>query len=108
MTNHDVISAFLDNEPFNATELADTLANPEGRALLIDLIALRGVVQPEPVPLTLPSRRRQTLRLVVTAAGLALALGLGYQVGREQEAGAAAPPEPTRTIAADAPWQDAR
>lgn len=108
MTNHDVISAFLDNEPFTATELADALADPEGRVLLIDLIALRGVVQPEPVPLTVPSRGRQALRLAVTAAGLALALGLGYQYGRGHDVGTAAPPEPTRTIAADTPWQDAR
>jgi hypothetical protein len=44
----------------------------------------------------------------VAAAGLALALGLGYQFGRGQEAGTAAPPEPTRTIAADTPWRDSR
>ena len=39
---HDVISAFLDNEPFDAQELSATLATSEGRDLLIDLVALRG------------------------------------------------------------------
>jgi len=44
---HDVISAFLDNEPFDSQELAGALASPEGRDLLLDLIALRAIVQPE-------------------------------------------------------------
>jgi hypothetical protein len=108
MTNHEAISAFLDNEPFNARELADALADPEGRALLIDLVALRGVVQPEPLQRAAPQRGRSSLRLAAAAAGLAAALGVGYQVGRGHDAGTPAPPEPTRIIAADTPWQDAR
>jgi len=45
MDNHDVISAFLDNEPFDAAELARALAGPEGRELLLDLIAVRTLVR---------------------------------------------------------------
>ena len=44
---HAVISAFLDDEPFDPVALADALSDPAGRALLIDLLALRHIVQPE-------------------------------------------------------------
>ena len=37
----DVISAFLDEEPFDAKELGDALSLREGREQLIDLIAIR-------------------------------------------------------------------
>jgi hypothetical protein len=108
MTNYDVISAFLDNEPFDANELAHALADPDGRALLIDLVALRGVVQPEPAPVSVSARQRPWLRMAMTAAGLVLAVGAGYQIGADAGGSPAAPPEPTRVIAADTPWQDAR
>lgn len=52
MPNHEVISAFLDNEPFDAHTLATSLAEPGGRELLLDLIALRAVVQEEAVVAT--------------------------------------------------------
>ena len=45
-STHEVISAFLDDEPFDPQELSDALSDPAGRALLIDLIALRRIVQP--------------------------------------------------------------
>lgn len=47
MDNHDVISAFLDNEPFDAAELAAALADPQGRELLLDLVAMRALVRDE-------------------------------------------------------------
>src|SRR5258705_10410622 len=40
-TNHEVISAFLDDEPFEPQALADALADPAGRGLLIDFVFLR-------------------------------------------------------------------
>ena len=43
----DVISAFLDDEPFDSNKLTEALSDPAGRTLLIDLIALRHLVQPE-------------------------------------------------------------
>ena len=53
---HEVISAFLDDEPFDAGGLATALSDPAGRAVLIDLVALRHVVQPDAlVPPSLPS-----------------------------------------------------
>jgi len=41
----EVISTFLDDEPFNSIELVEALSEPAGRDLLIDLIALRHLTQ---------------------------------------------------------------
>ena len=41
---HAVISAFLDDEAFEPVALAEALSDPAGRALLIDLLALRRIV----------------------------------------------------------------
>ena len=48
MDTHEVISAFLDNEPFDPADLARALADPAGRQLLLDLVALRALVRDEP------------------------------------------------------------
>jgi hypothetical protein len=40
----DVIAEFVDNEPVEAQALGDALARPQGRAFLIDLLVLRGLV----------------------------------------------------------------
>ena len=42
--HHDIIAAFVDNEPVGAEDLAAALAAPEGRDYLIDLLVLRGFV----------------------------------------------------------------
>lgn len=105
MTNtHEVISAFLDDRPFEPDALAEALDDPAGRALLIDLIVLRRIVQPtDAVPaVTLPNgERRRPWRLVAAAAMLFLALGGGYILG-ERRAGTAASeaPPPTRVVEA--------
>jgi hypothetical protein len=57
METHDVISAFLDNEPFDASELARALADPEGRELLLDLVAMRTLVRDESMPAPTPTAR---------------------------------------------------
>jgi hypothetical protein len=45
MTDYqDVIAEFVDSEPVDAQALGDALARPEGRAYLIDLLVLRGLV----------------------------------------------------------------
>lgn len=99
---HDVISAFLDNEPFDAPELSAALATAEGRDLLIDLIGLRTVVQPvEPIRVvaTLPRQRW----VLASVAAVLLALFGGYQFGRNQGDApgvglSAAAPEPTTVL----------
>lgn len=99
---HDVISAFLDNEPFDPGELSASLATPDGRDLLLDLIALRAVVQPaEPMPVSAPARRR-LFHWGVAAAAAVVMLASGYVVGRQSA------PDPvgsqaTTTIAAPEP-----
>jgi hypothetical protein len=101
----DVISAFLDNEPFDARELSAVLATQEGRDLLIDLIALRSVVQPPEQERTAGSRRRP-LWMWASAAAVLLALFSGYQFGRASDGATPAPgvtsaitaPEPTNVL----------
>jgi hypothetical protein len=80
---NQVISAFIDNEPFDPIELRDALATPEGREELLDLIALRDVVQPAPVIAFVaapPVRSRARWALAAAAAAM-LVVG-GYSVGR--------------------------
>jgi hypothetical protein len=103
-STHEVISAFLDDEPFVPDQLANALSDPAGRALLIDLIALRHIVQPveaaPPVVVERPAARRPW-RALAAAAALVLALGGGYLAGERRAV--AAPPEapaPTRVVEA--------
>ena len=97
---HDVISAFLDNEPFDAQELSASLATHEGRDLLIDLIALRAVVQPVE-PSRVAGSGRRPIWMIASAAAVLLALVSGYQFGRT--AGSAAAPAPGGTVSVAAP-----
>ena len=102
---HDVISAFLDNEPFDAQELSASLATPEGRDLLIDLIALRTVAQPAEPNRAVTTRPRPRWMLVSAAAVLFALIG-GYQFGRVQSraggediaASSVTAPEPTTVL----------
>jgi hypothetical protein len=55
MDTHAVVSAFIDNEPFDASELARALADPEGRELLLDLVAMRTLVRDESVQAAVPA-----------------------------------------------------
>jgi len=102
---HAVISAFLDDDPFDAAELAAALSDPAGRALLIDLVALRHVVQPdEPAAAAGPTLRSRWRPLLATAAML-MALAGGYFIGERQGATTTvSAPAPTRVIEANA-WQ---
>jgi len=103
-SSYEVISTFLDDEPFDSDELARALSDPAGRALLIDLVALRGIVQPAD---DVPAVRRVTplrpplWRIAAAAAALLFALGGGYVVGerRASPSSAEAPP-PTRIVQA--------
>jgi hypothetical protein len=101
---HEVISAFLDDEAFDPQELENALSDPTGRTLLIDLIALRRIVQPTRVATDIKaanSVRRRPWRLAAAAAALFLALAGGYLVGerRAVTTSSEAPP-PTRIVEA--------
>jgi hypothetical protein len=107
---HEVISAFLDDEPFDPQELAYALGDPSGRALLIDLLALRRIVQPdEAIPSGLSANgrsRRQSspLRALMAAAAVLVALVGGYFVGQSRSAVMSEAPTPTRVVQAPANW----
>ena len=101
---HEVISALLDNESFDPEELLTALSEPAGRALLIDLAALRRIVQPSeaapPIGTVVTAGRRQW-PLLAAAAAVLIALVGGYAVGGRQttKTSAGAPP-PTRIVQA--------
>ena len=104
--NHEVISAFLDNEPFDGAELAEALADPAGRKLLIDLVALGHLVQPAPAPAS--GRTRWSPRSwTLAAAGVLLAVATGYVAGaRQTDIASTRAPEPTRVVSlTDTKWQ---
>jgi hypothetical protein len=106
---HEVISAFLDDELFDPSELALALADPAGRALLIDLIALRHLVQPEAgiSPHPVPRKWRSPLRAVMAAAAVLVALVGGYVAGERRAAVTAVDaPAPTRIVEPAPAWNE--
>ena len=104
--SHESISAFIDNEPFDPRALADALSTPDGREILLDLIALRHVVAADPaVELPVSNRpaapRWRTLAIAATIAGFALGGGYlaGHRIGEKAAVSSIdAPPAPTRVI----------
>lgn len=104
---HDVISAFLDDEPFEPRALGEALADAAGRKLLLDLVALRHLTQAdEPLTKAAPATASR-FKLLVAAAAVVVALVGGYQLGQMQTGESSAkPPEPTRTVPAAVAWQE--
>ncbi len=103
-SNHDVISALLDNEPFDPDQLLIALSEPSGRELLIDLVALRRIVQPSgsaPPMHQLRRVERRAWTAIAAAAAVLIALAGGYFVGSRQtiDTSAGAPPA-TRIVQA--------
>jgi hypothetical protein len=99
---HEVISAFLDDDPYELADLAAALDEPAGRALLVDLLALRRIVQPaDTIPMTpaVHLAARRSLRPVLAVAAVVVALIGGYAMGtgRARTVDTAAPP-PTRIV----------
>ena len=103
--SHAVISAFLDDEPFEAAELAEALADPAGRTLLIDLVALRNIVQPDEAAAPTAATFRSRWRPLVATAAMLVALAGGYFLGdRRSAVDQSEPPAPTRVVQETA-WQ---
>jgi hypothetical protein len=105
MNSHDVLSAFLDDEPFDPQELVTALSDADGRALLIDLLALRKIVQPTERAFAMPPfvvrRRSGWWTGIAAAAALVLAVAGGYFVGvRGSQTTSAEAPAPTRVVQA--------
>ena len=92
MTDYqDVIAEFVDSEPVEAQALGDALARPEGRAYLIDLLVLRGLVSDARAIGGRPAN-------ATNVAGGPGARGLG--AGGLQAAGSSRPPTRWLSIAA--------
>jgi hypothetical protein len=108
--NHAVISAFLDDEPFVPQALAEALADPGGREVLIDFILLRHMAQseePAAVVALAPARRSKRSRHLVAAAAVVVALLGGYQLGRLQPPDESpGPPAATRVVQSEPVWQE--
>lgn len=109
----EVISAFLDGENFDPEELLAALSDQSGRELLVDLAALRRIVQRLPddptraAAVELGRRSRAVrwggpMRWGGAAAALVVALAGGYMLGAWREPSIAeqqAPPA-TRVVQA--------
>jgi len=89
---HDVIQAFVDGEPVDPVELEQALADPDGRAHLIDIVVLRKLVKRSPVAASMavgpvagaiagapPRRNARWLAAAAVVVGMA-SVG-GYFVG---------------------------
>ena len=104
METHDVISAFLDNEPFDAAELTRALADPQGRELLLDLVALRALVRDESagapvVAAAAPLSRPKWIAVGFLAASILFGAGAAWMLPPLlRQPHADAPPQPDHVV----------
>jgi hypothetical protein len=101
--NHEVISDFLDGEAFDPHVLAEALAHPAGRDLLIDFVVLRYAAQADDPVVAAPLARWRPNRFLFAAAAVLVALVGGYQLGHRQVGPDSPPPAATRVVPVD--WQ---
>jgi hypothetical protein len=107
MDTHEVVSAFLDDEPFDPADLAAALADPAGRQLLLDLVALRTLVREEPIAPPAPTDRiasspSKWIAIGFLAASVLFGAGAAWLLPpllRQQSADV--PPTPTRVVTFD-------
>jgi len=80
----DVIAAFADGEPVSAAELSTALAHEDARAYLIDVLALRGLLDGRPqLPAVSVAPKPSRVRWFTAAAALVVAgVAGGYSAGR--------------------------
>ena len=102
---HEVIASFADGERVDADRLDRALADPAGRAYLIDVLLVRGLVGDHTTfdstlitPPTRSERRRPIAGVFAIAASLLLLLasGFGGFVAGHRVAGALAAPDPVQ------------
>jgi hypothetical protein len=104
---YDVIQAFADGEPVEPAELDAALADPEGRAHLIDIVVLRKLVKASTTVVSMPAGARTVrhpLRWLAAAAAVVLAASVGsYLIGARSTS---SPVQNTSTAATE-PRQEA-
>jgi|SRR5215471_7010094 len=100
MDTHEVISAFIDDEPFDPADLAAALSDPDGRQLLLDLVALRTLVRDEPVapPAVAPISRPKWIAVGFLAASLLFGAGAAWLLPPLLQRHADVPPTPDRVV----------
>jgi hypothetical protein len=95
--DRNVISAFVDDEPFDPAELGQALSDPAGRQMLIDFLSLRQlVVEDGPQTSTVHGHNRSAWAGWLVAAALALVIGGTWFISPRSSA---APPRPDRVVA---------
>ena len=107
MDRHEVISDFLDNEPFELAALARALDDPDGRAFLLDAVAIRRRLREDvdAAPVVPRIDRRARRRWIATgflAASIVFGAGAAWLLPpllREQPADV--PPTPSRVVTFD-------
>jgi hypothetical protein len=109
METDDVISAFLDGEPFAAADLTRALADAAGRELLVDLTALRSLVRDDDTVApaaggTIAAARRRGIAVGFLAASIVFAVVAAvFLPALLARAGEDLPPRPDRVVVFDTP-----
>lgn len=104
MSTDEVICAFLDDEPFDPADLAAALADPQGRRLLLELVALRTLVRADPIDpparlAPLAVSRRKWIAVGFLAASVLFGAGGAWLLPpRLRQSADDVPPTPTRVI----------
>jgi hypothetical protein len=81
----DVIAAFADGEPVSAADLNSALAHEDARTYLIDVLALRSLLDGRPQLPTVnvgPAARNRTRWFTAAAALVVAGVAGGYSAGR--------------------------
>ena len=104
----DVVQALVDGEPVDQQALERALADPEGRAHLIDLLVLRGFLRNSTLAQPVAGNRREArglrLRWLSVAALIVAVASLGgYVAGERRAASRAAADSSVANAAVDAP-----
>jgi len=107
MTDHELISAFIDGESVDPARLAHALGTPAGREYLVDLLRLGALVAEAETDAVgeAPGSVRKDSRRWLVAAAVVLVVGLGaFAAG--MQAGQQAFPTSTTAQQQDAPLPD--
>ena len=82
----DVIAAFADGEPVSAPELSAALTHEDARTYLIDVLALRGLLDgrpQQPVVTVVPPAGNRARWFTAAAALVIAGVAGGYSAGRQ-------------------------